>query len=68
MTDKLRIISGDNIISFGSFDFDGEMIISIHNENTGEGKTSWLGIKEAKDILRHLMVELEEFHSTPDNN
>lgn len=61
MTDKLKIISGDNIISFGNLDFDGEMMISIHNENTGEGKTSWIGIKEAKDVVCHLLNELEEF-------
>ena len=61
MTDELKIVSECNVISFGKFDQEGEMTISIHNENTGEGKTSWMGIKEAKDLVLYLLNELEKF-------
>ena len=61
MTDELKIVSECNVISFGKFDQEGEMTISIHNENTGECKTSWMGIKEAKDLVLYLLNELEKF-------
>lgn len=63
MADKLRIISGDNVISFGNLDFDGEMMISIHNENTGEGRTSWLGVNEVEKLANFLLSKLSDMES-----